>query len=154
MPVAGGPPTVDVSRLVAPATKQKTSAVLQGFKDRASKALSAYKPTGPEERLAWYERVGFRPHGLFIPDDAEEAKKIIQLAVVPPLPPGGPQEGLPPGPGMMPPGPGGPAGPGGPPPPPMPMQSVTPPSPPPPGVGQDHPNWNLMERINKRESEG
>lgn len=69
------------------------------------------------------------------PNMIEQAKKLIQLAVVPPLAP----EGA----GQV--GPDGqPVGGGAPP------QQVQPPSPATPGMGEAHPNWTIMDRINTR----
>lgn len=87
-------------------------------------------------------------------EDVQKATQLIQEALTapPPLaPPGAPgMPGQPPGPGM--PGPEG-QGPQGPPPqgPPPP---VVPPAPPPPPVGEAHPDWSALERINKRTDHG
>ena len=64
------------------------------------------------------------------PKQIEDAKKLIQLAVVPPLAPE--------------PGPGG--APGAP----VPPQEVQPPPPMPPNVGDAHPNLTEMPKVNKR----
>jgi len=83
------------------------------------------------------------------PDLIEQAKKLIQLAVTPPLqPPMGPN-----GPMAGPDGqpmPGGPPPPGGMPPAPLDAMGVQPPMPPLPPVGEANPQMSLMPKINSR----
>jgi hypothetical protein len=78
------------------------------------------------------------------PDLIEQAKKLIQLAVTPPL---GQQPGMATPPGM--PGPNiqqTPAPPD--------AMHIQPPMPPPPGVGDAHPDLTLMSKIDKRSDQG
>jgi hypothetical protein len=89
----------------------------------------------------------------------EQAKALIQQAVVPPQPPE-PQMGpdgqpLPPQPDaqgkqLSPGGPGGPL----PPPHPAPAPGTPMPDPPPPKMGEAHPNWSGMPQVNKRTESG
>lgn len=89
------------------------------------------------------------------PQLIQQAKQLIDESLTPPQPP--PQPGMP-GPEGLP-GMGGPGGPGMPPPPGM-MPPGGPPLPPPapspvpqpPLVGEAHPKWEAMPRINKRAS--
>ena len=91
------------------------------------------------------------------PELIEQAKKLIETAVTPPMPPqmqG--QPGMPPGPSGMPPQgpPGMPPRPGMPPPgapilgPQGPPMRV--PEPPPPEIGEANPQWSALNRVNQR----
>lgn len=43
---------------------------LQKLEERADSKLVPFTPVTPEERLASFEKIGYRPHGLYVPDDA------------------------------------------------------------------------------------
>lgn len=97
------------------------------------------------------------------PELIEQAKQLIQQAVVPPVQPGtgggpgmGGPEGTPPG-AASPEKPLSQGGPGGPlpkPPVPGPPPGAPTPNPPPPAVGEAHPNWSGMPAVNKRTESG
>jgi hypothetical protein len=153
-------------------------AILTGLEPSVVKAPSPKPPvepnislrlTGVEDMLnpltlAFLMKSGQAPDAALI----EQAKALIQQAVVPPqapqdptqagMPPqagGPPQPGQPPQPGAPPIPPGLPHGVGAPLP--APVQGPPPgspsPSPQPPKMGEAHPNWATMPAINKR-SEG
>jgi hypothetical protein len=96
--------------------------------------------------LAFLMKSGQAPDEKMI----EDAKKLIQSSVTPPeglqLQPGMPGPGQAP---MLPQGPA-PAGPAGPPP----GGPVAPPTPPPTPVGEAHPQWTAMTKLNKRTDGG
>jgi hypothetical protein len=63
---------LDFTRL---AGKDKAS-FLQDVEDRAAARLVPFIPITPEERLREFAKLGFHPHGLFLPDDEDERRKL------------------------------------------------------------------------------
>lgn len=64
-------------RLVASMTGRRGLGVLQGFKDRAAALMASYEPVKAQDRMEWYRRCGFKPHGLFLPDDEDARQKLL-----------------------------------------------------------------------------
>lgn len=65
---------LDFSRL----TQAPGSQWLQQWEDRAAARLVPFQPVTPEERLEAFARLNFRPHGLYMPDDEDHAREVLQ----------------------------------------------------------------------------
>lgn len=60
----------DLTRLLA--QKNRPQAYLAPAKERAGARLAAYHPITVDERLAAFDKIGFHPHGLYVPDSEHE----------------------------------------------------------------------------------
>lgn len=49
---------------------------LREMQDRADAKVTAFTPITVEERLKSFELIGYRPHGIYLPDDAEARKEL------------------------------------------------------------------------------
>lgn len=50
---------------------------LQSYEDRASARLVPFTPITPEERLTAFKRLNFHPNGLYVPDDEDERRLLL-----------------------------------------------------------------------------
>jgi hypothetical protein len=47
------------------------------IEDRARSRVVKYHPITPAERLAFFERIGYTPHGLYVPTDEDERNRLL-----------------------------------------------------------------------------
>lgn len=75
MPVVDEFVGADFRRLVqAPAE----ASFLRDVEDRAVARLVPFTPITPDERFSAFHELGFRPHGLYLPDDADQRFKLLR----------------------------------------------------------------------------
>lgn len=51
---------------------------LQSWEDRAAARVVPFKPVTPEERLESFRSINFRPHGLYMPEDEDGVRSVIE----------------------------------------------------------------------------
>lgn len=69
---------IDWKALIQP--KEEENTFLRDMQERADARLTHAVPFSPEERLAGFERINFRPHGLYLPDDSALRERVLGAA--------------------------------------------------------------------------
>src|SRR5437016_4351607 len=59
----------------------KSDSFLRPMQERAEAGIQKFKPITVEERLRSFQKIGYRPHGLFLPND-EEMQDIVRRHMV------------------------------------------------------------------------
>lgn len=68
---------LDFGRLLEKPEEEENE-LLRPMQDRALARISIFKPITPEERLEAFSRLGFHPHGIFMPSDWELREKMTR----------------------------------------------------------------------------
>lgn len=73
---------LDFGRLLEPPAEEARDELLRPMQERALARVSILQPITPSERLDAFERLGFKPHGIFLPDDWDLREKILKAQLV------------------------------------------------------------------------
>jgi len=65
---------LDFSKFV----KSPSADWLQAWEDRATARVVPFRPVTPEERMGAFERLSWRPHGLFVPEDEDGQRDLLR----------------------------------------------------------------------------